>query len=244
MVLRPSPKVCTILSQQMKSCDSFKIETVGDQSLTDQYDTSSIALTNYNIQRISILSHPSPTRPLTLNNEASTLPAYGRVASLPSLIHRSTVEPLLPVYGRIDSQLSPMSWSCSCFDDFSQSTACIATRFGECSSTMLHKLWYLYSYIYNQVSSNTTTIIIPILLFFVVAILMPPTHHDKLSIVSPSPYLSCTRSFTMANFTTITDISFSFTDHPTCPAFSKALNDTYAEPFNAAVLTSLFPDAR
>ena len=33
--------------------------------------------------------------------------------------------------------------------DFSQSVACIATRFEECSSTLLDKLWYLYSYINN-----------------------------------------------------------------------------------------------
>ena len=35
------------------------------------------------------------------------------------------------------------------FGCFSQSTACIATRFGECSSTLLDKLWYTYSYIYK-----------------------------------------------------------------------------------------------
>ena len=42
-----------------------------------------------------------------------------------------------------------------CFGCFSQSVAYIATRFGECSSTLLDKLWYLYSYIYHRVSSNT-----------------------------------------------------------------------------------------
>jgi len=43
----------------------------------------------------------------------------------------------------------------SYFDAFSQSTACIATGFGECSSTLLDKLWYLYSYIYKP---TTTTV--------------------------------------------------------------------------------------
>ena len=41
----------------MKSLDSFKIETVGNPTLTDHSDTLSIALTNYNIQRIIILCH-------------------------------------------------------------------------------------------------------------------------------------------------------------------------------------------
>ena len=95
-----------MLSQQMKSCDSIQIETVGVQSPTDQLkgelcrlnlhsrhtgvvslnrhnscpiDTSSIAITHYNIQRNSILCRPSPTRPLTHNNEASTVPDYGSV---------------------------------------------------------------------------------------------------------------------------------------------------------------------
>ena len=41
--------------------------------------------------------------------------------------------------------------------NFSQSMACIATRFGECSLTMLHKLWYNYTYIYHHASPNTAT---------------------------------------------------------------------------------------
>ena len=38
--------------------------------------------------------------------------------------------------------------TCFSLDSFSQSTVRIATRFGECSSTLLHKLWHLHSYIY------------------------------------------------------------------------------------------------
>ena len=41
------------------------------------------------------------------------------------------------------------------FGDFSQSITCITTRFGECSSILLDKLWYNYSYIYKP---TTTTI--------------------------------------------------------------------------------------
>ena len=46
-------------------------------------------------------------------------------------------------------------------DDFSQSIACIATRFRECGSTLLDKLWYTYSYIYKP----TTTICYGIYIF-------------------------------------------------------------------------------
>ena len=63
---------------------------------------------------------PSLTQPLTPNNEASTLPDYGIADLLPSLLHRLTIEPLLPVYGRIYSQLSPLTWICSCYGVFSQ----------------------------------------------------------------------------------------------------------------------------
>ena len=57
--------------------------------------------------------------------------------------------------GRIDSQLPSLNWICSYFGNFSQSTTCIATRFGEYSFTLLDKLWYTYSYIYKP---TTTTI--------------------------------------------------------------------------------------
>ena len=124
---------------------------------------------------------------------------------------------------------------------FSQSTAYIATRFRECSLTMLDRLWYLYSYIYNQVSSNTSTIIIPILLFFVVVILMPPTTRSyKSPIVSPSPYIPRTRSFTMTDYTPINDWSFKFSTHPIQPRFSNGLNNTYSENFDDATIATFF----
>ena len=188
MVLKRLPKVYSTLIQQMKSYDGIKIETVGVQLPTDQLkeelfrlnlhsrttggvslnrhlsspiDTSSIAITNYNIQRNSILlCHQLPTQSLTPpNNEASMLPDYGRVELLFSLLYRSTVGPLIPDYGRIDSQLTPMNWICSYFGDCSQSTICNATRFGECSSTLLDKLWYTYSYIYKPKQPFATELI-------------------------------------------------------------------------------------
>ena len=127
-------------------------------------------------------------------------------------------------------------------DGFSQSNACIATRFEECSLTMLDRLWYLYSYIYNQVSSNTPTIIIPILLFIVVAILMATTDHPTTSshFVSPSPHLSRSGSFTMTNYTPINDWSFKFSNHPIQQRFSHGLNDTYSENFDDATIATFF----
>ena len=47
----------------------------------------------------------------------------------------------------------------------------------------------------------------------------------------------------MIDYTTINNYSFSFSDHPTCPAFSAALNDTYSEPFAATVAVALFTNA-
>ena len=59
------------------------------------------------------------------------------------------------------------------FDDFSQSTACIANRSGECSSTLLDKLWYTYSYIYK----TTTTICYRIYIFL-------NSRHKSISVIT------------------------------------------------------------
>ena len=110
-------------------------------------NTSPIAVTHYNIQCASILHKQLPTT----NNKASTLPkSDGRIESLWNLLQRLTDESLLPKSdGRIDTQLPLLNFICSYFENFSQSTAYIATRFGECSLTSLDKLWYTYSYIYK-----------------------------------------------------------------------------------------------
>ena len=65
---------------------------------------------------------------------------------------QSPLRPVLPSDGYSASLLTQI---CLYFGNYSQSTACIETRFGECSSTLFHQLWYLYSYIYKL----TTTII-------------------------------------------------------------------------------------
>ena len=47
----------------------------------------------------------------------------------------------------------------------------------------------------------------------------------------------------MTNYTTITDYSFKFCDHPFCPIFSNSLNNMYAEPFENTVTDQLFTNA-
>ena len=92
---------------------------------------------------------------------------------------------------------------------------------------------------------NTTTTIFHLLLFFVVALLMPPTDLPTISapIISPSPHVSRTRSFTMTDYTTITQYSFLFASHPTCSSFSPAMNNAYSEDFDPAVVATFFTDA-
>ena len=133
------PKSKIMLSQQMKSCDSFQIETVGDSPLS-----SSIALTNYNNQYNNIshdgtkLIHQSPT---SLN---SCLPVQSDSNSQLNSIHQS-----LPLLNRSWSVQSTMDRIGSYFGCFSQSTAFIANGFEEYGTTLLDKLWYTYLDIYS-----------------------------------------------------------------------------------------------
>ena len=47
----------------------------------------------------------------------------------------------------------------------------------------------------------------------------------------------------MTDYATITDVSFCFSDHPTCPVFSNALNNTYSEPLADDVVGGLFTNS-
>ena len=111
---------------------------------------------------------------------------------------------------------------------------------------MLHKLWYNYTYIYHQASSNTATLITPTLLFVVVVLLMTTTDRPTQSfssIISPSPNLPQTRSFTMTDYTPIIDWSYVFAPHPHSETYHSGLNDLYSEPFDSAVVDALFTTA-
>mmetsp|Transcript_33704 Transcript_33704/g.37675 ORF Transcript_33704/g.37675 Transcript_33704/m.37675 type:complete len:191 (-) Transcript_33704:468-1040(-) len=141
-------------------------------------DTPSIAVDNYNIHINNISYKQSPIEPYRI--QLSTTDNESPSSSIQNPYHRLSVEPY-----RI--QLLSLNWMCSSFGNFSQPTACIATRFGECSCSLLDRLWYLYSYIYRRVSSNTTTIIVPLLLlFFVAVILMPTTDTPPTSTTVPN----------------------------------------------------------
>ena len=141
----------------MKGCDRTKIEAVGDlptdqlnntfcrlnyipeqkgslslnRHNNSQTDTSSIALTTYNIESTSNFSTP------TIND--STIPMNKKLRgvvsfSFPFPFQRSSVEPLFRLHKDENdaTQLPSKNGVCSYFDYCSQTTACIATGFGEC----------------------------------------------------------------------------------------------------------------
>ena len=173
MVLRPiSPKSKFMLSQQMKSGDRM-IEADVVQSATDRLhpvDTPSITFANYNNQSNNLYDHPSLVA--MVHTISRNHPLRGPMVSI-SERDFELIQPSLTRY-HVNRQHENPSMS-DCYDshqprlalmyyylgNFSQSTACIASRFGECSSTMLHKLWYTYSYIYKP----TTTICYGIYIF-------------------------------------------------------------------------------
>ena len=146
----------------MKGCDSIKIEAVGDSPtdpLSDEFlrlkdysrtrvglegvslnrhyeysstDTSSIAITNYNFHPTSKLQSPIEDSTLPLPTLTPKTQHYLIDDSLRFLFQRSSVDLSLSTRGL---QLPSMNWVCSYFEGFSQTTACNATSFGECSFT-------------------------------------------------------------------------------------------------------------
>ena len=106
------------------------------------------------------------------------------------------------------------------------------SRFG-CSSTLLDKLWYIYSYIYKATTTAYALFHIFALLFLVLILMPTPSTSLLPGIVSLSPYpLSRTRSFTMSNFTAITHLNFEFGPHHSqkYEFLYDALNNVYSEP--------------
>ena len=53
----------------------------------------------------------------------------------------------IPPTGHPGNNKKPLTKVFFSFNDFSQSAACIPTRLRECSSTLLEKLQYLYSFL-------------------------------------------------------------------------------------------------
>ena len=94
-------------------------------------DTPSIAVDNYNIHINNISYKQSPIEPYRI--QLSTTDNESPSSSIRNPYQCLPVEPY-----RI--QLPSLNWMCSYFGNFSQSTACIATRFGECSCSLLDRL--------------------------------------------------------------------------------------------------------
>ena len=175
-----------MLFQQLKSTCSIKIEADYIHSPTGQLneeytphkyspiDASSIAVANYNFQHNNIsnkhlLIEPSllatategrdVSQPTSIDKEALPQPS-GCIKPLLNFHQQLSIEPsLLATEVRVVSQPMLLNQIYHYFGHFSWSTACNMIRFRECSLTLLDKLWYLYSYIYKSISSNTTTII-------------------------------------------------------------------------------------
>ena len=94
------------------------------------------------------------------------------------------------------------------------------------------------------INSNELEFFKLLLYFAVVVLLMPNTKNTTTpttaSLVSPSPNISQSRSFTVTNFLTIDDYLFKFGGHPHCERFAEALNDTYSKLLEDTVVASLF----
>ena len=72
---------------------------------------------------------------------------------------------------------------------------------------------------------------------------MPTTDSvTNIGMVSPSPHIPRTRSFTMPDFTSITEYSFRFAEHHQAPALDSSLNSTYSEPVDDTVTVHFFTD--
>ena len=245
----------------MEGCDSIKVEAVNDSltnplrdkflqlkyysrtrvglegvSLNRHYeysstDTSSIAITNYNFHPISTLQSAIedstlPLPPLTLKTQR-----YLLVDSLRFPFQRLSVDPSIFTRGL---QLPLMNWGCSYFEGFSQSTACNTIRSGECSSTSLDRLWYLYSYIYKP----TPTICYGIYIFLNSRHtgpirLLPSVKHTTTP--SASLPLFTTRSFTTSSSTTRSTLQLSILlESTSAPSLSITLG-----PFFVNFITSI-----
>ena len=146
----------------MRSCDSPKIETVDVQSSTDPLNNNFCPLIHFvpgfHQKGNAVSSNANDSYPTDTSSIAIT--TYNILRKTRNKSQRSTVESIVPGFhkkGNDVSQLpstTPISSlqrssveTVSYFGYYSQPTACIANRFGECGlfTTALDKLWYVYS---------------------------------------------------------------------------------------------------
>ena len=168
-----------MLSQQLKSMHSLHLEDV-DESI----DTPSNTVANYNQeQQHSPILHDSQGTCILIDNGCSSDSQQRHTPILYTDSHGTCT--------LFDKLLNSIRYF---LGKISQPTR---SGFGESrSNTSLEKLWYTYSYIY-----------IIIILIILTILLIPTTFSTTkyIGIVSPSPHITRTRSFTMTNFTSITE---------------------------------------
>ena len=205
-----------MLFQQLKSMHSLHLEDVGES-----VNNPSITVANYNQeQRHSPILHDSQGTCILIDNGCSS---DSQQRHSPILYTDS--------HGTCTLFNKSLNWIRYFLGKISQSTR---SGFGESSSnTLLGKLWYTYSYIYR------------IIILILLAILLMPTTDSatkSIGIVSPSPHITRTRSFTMPDFTPIIKYSFRFAEHHQSPALDSSLNNTYSEPVDDTVTVHFFTD--
>ena len=144
--------------------DSDELALLNDDGLPSSAPFN--AVTNYDHSNTSI-SHKQSTNksiPKTPYGHGFSLLLVADIESLPpetpnghvdkdtisiqKLLQLSSTE--TPIIGHGGNNKQLLDRFCFSWYGFSQSTACNVTRFGECSSTLLDKLWYTYSYIYSN----------------------------------------------------------------------------------------------
>ena len=151
-------EVQDMLSQQMRS-GNCQLED-GDWSLS-LFPSNSVG--NYNHHHPHLLSneHTRIVNAFLINDNYALSPGVHTVPPVNVFESLNTPISLLPGAQPVPSATSDLDFNerlAIGVGDFSQSIACIATRFGECSSTSLDKLWYTYSYIYKPTSTTVPDI--------------------------------------------------------------------------------------
>ena len=228
MVLRQSPVPLNMLFQQMKSMRSLKIEETNGTRPTPSITVANTDKTPNESSTVrSRLKYYREVHSLTTNEDSNCyLPSVNlpkKHTTFRSQLKYYFEEPLAATHVTYDSNY------------LSQSTRfSFGTKIG--NVTLLKRLCYTYSYIYNFA-----------ILIFVVILFMPSTTTISVplntGIVSPEPRTS-KRSFAMSNYTSITEVFFKFVPHctPKLRDVHTALNHAYSEPFPDDTVASLFSD--
>ena len=185
-----------MLSQQMIGSRNCELEAGDTLSL---FPSNSVG--NYNQHHPHLLSNERTTVTALLITDTYALSPGAQQQELPSAnVFESLNDPsslLLEGTQHVPSTTLDLEINGRLaigFGDYSQPTACIATRFGECSSTSLDKLWYTYSYIYIPASTTVPNIrykfeSLHASPFWLLAILKPATPFISIALCNTSSTL-------------------------------------------------------